>query len=413
MVLHDVSGGQRISAEPERRLGQAGAVEAQECVVATLQKELSTIEFTDIPGSFQVVSLNLGKDQSGRPTASVAHCDNSFGHISINISGPRSWILNFSRETMEIYFKDSLEQKKDALVPRTPGTITIISREPWESFAIKYLSILQSWIWVTWMIDQVAGIDYSLVGAPQVTSQCLDTPFKGEFFGRRWHSPVPFNAPPVRLPQEHDGMIYLAVSEYVFNTASRVYHQAGRMKFIIQNEYIPLDSAISLNTHSLWAVIPQLAKFYPNMELELEISSESAPFLMFTPGNVTLTPVMDIQAFALPPNSSDRKPLFQLRAGTSVSATISVTSSRIIASLTLRSKLKLELKHSNIGFINVDLMETILNFYAFHVTYPSLSAKLEEGFPLPLSQDTSLTSVELQIHKNFLLLGANIDKAED
>lgn len=31
---------------------------------------------------------------------------------------------------------------------------------------------------VTLMIDQIAGIDYSLVGAPQVTSQGLDTHFK-------------------------------------------------------------------------------------------------------------------------------------------------------------------------------------------------------------------------------------------
>ena len=31
---------------------------------------------------------------------------------------------------------------------------------------------------VTSMVDQIAGIDYSLVGAPQVTSQGLDIPFK-------------------------------------------------------------------------------------------------------------------------------------------------------------------------------------------------------------------------------------------
>lgn len=50
------------------------------------------------------------------------------------------------------------------------------------------------------------------------------------------------------------------------------------------------------------------------MELELETSPESAPFLNFTPGNVTLMPVMNVQVFVLLPNSSDRKPLFQLRA---------------------------------------------------------------------------------------------------
>jgi lipopolysaccharide-binding protein len=49
------------------------------------------------------------------------------------------------------------------------------------------------------------------------------------------------------------------------------------------------------------------------MEMELEASPESEPLLMFTPGNVTLLPVIDIQAFALLPNSSDRKPLFQIR----------------------------------------------------------------------------------------------------
>lgn len=35
------------------------------------------------------------------------------------------------------------------------------------------------------MIDQTAGIDYSLVGAPQVNSQVLDTPFKVSCHGER------------------------------------------------------------------------------------------------------------------------------------------------------------------------------------------------------------------------------------
>lgn len=68
--------------------------------------------------------------------------------------------------------------------------------------------------------------------------------------------------------------------------------------------YLPLVSALFF----------QLARMYPNMELELETSPESAPFLTFTPGNVTFMPVMDIQAFALLPKSAGRKPLFQIRA---------------------------------------------------------------------------------------------------
>lgn len=65
-------------------------------------------------------------------------------------------------------------------------------------------------------------------------SLCL----QGEFFGRNWRSPAPFDAPPIRLPEKQDHPVYFAVSEYVFNTASRVYHQAGRMNFTIQNQHV-------------------------------------------------------------------------------------------------------------------------------------------------------------------------------
>ncbi|XP_041588894.1 lipopolysaccharide-binding protein-like isoform X2 [Vulpes lagopus] len=338
--------------------------------------------------------LNLGKDQSGRLTASMAHCNNSIGHISIDISGKLSWILNLFHERIENKFKNILEQKICEMVRKA----TTSRLEP-------YLQTLP----VISMIDQVASIDYSLIGAPQVTSQVLDTPFKGEFFGQNGHSRAPFNAPPIRLPEKHDYMVYFAISEYVFNTASWVYHQAGYMNFTIQNQHISPDSPIHLHTSSFPVLVPQLARMYPNMELELEMSPESAPLLMFTPGNVTLMPVIDVQAFALKPNSSDRKPLFQLRVTTSISATINVSSDRIVGSVTPGSKLKLELKHSNINFIDVELMEVILNYYALHTIYPSLNAKLEEGFPLPLPVDTYLNSSELQVHENFLLLVANLD----
>ncbi|XP_034495662.1 lipopolysaccharide-binding protein isoform X2 [Ailuropoda melanoleuca] len=348
--------------------------------------------FVTLDGTFDVsvdgisisVSLNLGKDQSGRPTASVARCRSSIGHISADISGRLSWILNLFHERIENNFKNILEQKICEMVRKS----TTSHLEP-------YLRTLP----VILMIDQVAGIDYSLVGAPQVTSQILDTPFKGEFFGRNWHSPAPFDAPPIRLPEKHDHMVYFAVSEYVFNTASRAYHQAGRMNFTIQNKHVPMDSPIRLHTSSFRTIVPRLARLYPNTELELEMSPESAPFLRFTPGNVTLMPVLDIQAFALLPTSSDRKPLFQLRVTTNISATISVSSDRIVGSVTTGSKLKLELKHSNVRFINVELMEAILNYYALHTIYPSLNAKLEEGFPLPLPRDTHLNSLELQVHE--------------
>ncbi|XP_035865712.1 lipopolysaccharide-binding protein-like [Phyllostomus discolor] len=81
-------------------------------------------------------------------------------------------------------------------------------------------------------------------------------------------------------------------------------------------------------------MIPQLSRLYPDKELELEVSPESAPFLVFTPGNVVLVPVINIQAFVLLPTSSERRPLFQLRARTNIIATIRVSSNKIQGSVT-------------------------------------------------------------------------------
>ncbi|XP_019480608.1 PREDICTED: lipopolysaccharide-binding protein-like [Hipposideros armiger] len=179
--------------------------------------------------------------------------------------------------------------------------------------------------------------------------------------------------------------------------------------FLLTLLQIPLNSPIHLHTKSFGVMIPQLASLYPNMELVLEMSPESAPFLMFTPGNVTLMPVMNVQICALLPDSSELKPLFQLRVRTNVSATINVSSSRISGSLTPGSKLKLELIRSNIGFFSVNLMESVFNYYATYLVYPSINAKLKEGFPLPLLKDIYISSIKFQIYENFLLLGAKIE----
>ncbi|KAF7465771.1 Hypothetical predicted protein [Marmota monax] len=232
---------------------------------------------------------------------------------------------------------------------------------------------------VTLMIDQVAGIDYRLFRAPQVTSKSVDIPIKGEFFSQSQRTPVPFDAPAMMLPQQYDRMVYFAVSEYVFNTASRVYHQAGLLNVTISNEH--------------------LAGLFPNMQVQLEASPESEPHLWFTPGKVTIAPVMDVQAFGILPNSSDRRPLFQLRVKTNFSISISVNSDRIVGSVSPESELKLELKHSNIGSVDVEEMETIFNVFAREVIYPSLNAQLKKGFPLPVPRNIFLNSVELQIHE--------------
>ena len=61
---------------------------------------------------------------------------------------------------------------------------------------------------------------------------------QAEIFNRDHRSPVALLAPVMSLPEEHSQMVYFAISDYVFNTASLVYHEAGYRNFSITDDVV-------------------------------------------------------------------------------------------------------------------------------------------------------------------------------
>ncbi|KAJ1124080.1 hypothetical protein NDU88_002542 [Pleurodeles waltl] len=138
----------------------------------------------------------------------------------------------------------------------------------------------------------------------------------------------------------------------------------------------------------------------------MRVSAPSAPFLTFTPSNISFTPVLDIQAFSILPNTS-LAPLFLLSVTTTLSAKVAARSNRIIGNLML-SRLELALKHSDVGPFSVSLLDITVNYYISHILLPHVNDILGKGFPLPMLDHIQLFDVVLQQHQNFLLFGANV-----
>ncbi|XP_036605414.1 lipopolysaccharide-binding protein-like [Trichosurus vulpecula] len=356
--------------------------------------------FLKVSGSFDLqvkgisisVSLRLSSDSSGRPTVTNKQCSSHIADVDLDVSGKVGWLVNLFQSQIESKFRRILEDKICEIVKT--------------SVASDLQPFLQS-LPVIAKIDQIASMDYTLSGPPQATRHSLDTPFKGEFFRQSHRSTVPFEPPAMKLPEDHDLMVYFGISDSVFNTASQVYWEAGVMNYTITDDMIPSSFSIRLKTSSFRALVPQLGKLYPNMPMELQISTSSPPVMVFSPGNVTLTPVMDLQAFVILP-SSLRVPLFLLSMTTTVTATMGVNASRLVSSVTPGSSLTMELKHSNIGSINVPLIQAILNHYALSTLLPAVNENLEIGFPLPLPRNIQLHDLLVQPYQDFLLLGANV-----
>ncbi|XP_045384548.1 lipopolysaccharide-binding protein isoform X1 [Lemur catta] len=365
------------------------------------------------------VDLQLGSEPSGRPTVTTSKCSGRIREVDVDISGGLRWMLNLFHNQIESKFRSMLESKICELIQKSVTS----DLQP-------YLQTLP----VTADINDFLSIDYSLVEAPRATAQMLDVLFKGEIFQSNHHSSVSLLAPVMHLPGEHNKMVYFAISDYVFNTASLVYHEAGYLSFSITNDMILPDSVFKLTTKSFRAFAPKkstilsqrsesprmqprqavafnvpcrrLARLYPNMNLELQGAVASAPLLNFSSGNLSLAPLMEIEGFVLLPDS-EREPVFRLSVATNVSITLNFNTTKISGSMK-PEKVQVELKESKVGQFNMELLEAFVNYYLVNVLYPEINDKLAIGLPLPLLKRVQLYDLVVQIHKNFLFLGANV-----
>ncbi|XP_066417856.1 bactericidal permeability-increasing protein-like [Molothrus aeneus] len=351
------------------------------------------------PGSFDLkvenisikFILRLGSDTTGRPTISTSNCSARASKVGLRFSGKLAWLYNTFKKTATSLLQNHLE--------------TTVCDNVAKSVQNKLQKQVQT-MPVTVRIDNKTGINYSLVAPPRATAQSLDADLKGEFYSLAHRSPVPFSPLPLAFPSDHERMVYFGASSYFFNTAGIAYHEAGALVFEITEAMIPKEARFSLDTSIFSAFIPQLEEKYPNMPMKFRLSAPTAPFLTIGPGGISFQPIVDIQAYAILPNSK-LAPLFLLSLTGNVSAVINVRSGRIVGSLDV-GRIRLSLKDSAVGTFQVQFLQSIMNILTSNVLLPHLNARLDEGFPLPLLDRIQLSNILVRFHQNFLLLGADV-----
>ncbi|XP_059934034.1 bactericidal permeability-increasing protein [Mesoplodon densirostris] len=346
-----------------------------------------------VEGISIMAGLKLGYDPtSGHATVARSSCSSHISRVHVRISGSNlGWLIRLFRKKIESSLRNSMNRKICEVV-----TSSVSSKlQP-------YFQTLP----VTTKIDKVAGIDYSLVAPPKATDDNLDVLLKGEFFRLAHRRPPPFAPPALTLPTDHNRMVYLGISEYLFNTAGLVYQEAGVLNMTLSNDMLPKESKFLLTTKSFGALIPEMAKRFPDMKMQLLIWASSPPNIAVCPTGLDLTFALDTQAVAVLPDSS-LAPLFLLEMYMNVSVDIGARSERLVGELKL-DKLLLELKHSDVGPFPVELLQAIMNYVVPTVVIPKINKKLQKGFPLPLPASIRLFNLVLQPHQDFLLFGADV-----
>ncbi|XP_043946129.1 bactericidal permeability-increasing protein-like [Protopterus annectens] len=335
--------------------------------------------------------LKLGSDRTERPTVSPSDCRSSISNVNLKIRGRFRFLYRLFRKHINKAVRKAMEKQ---ICPVVVNTIN------------RRLPPILHTLPVNTKIDRFAAIDYSLVGPPLATAEALDVHFKGQFLDVTGNTKISIAPPPLQFPVDHSHMLSFGVSEYFFNTAGIIYKGAGALVFDLTDKMIPKNYKIRLSTSSIGIIIPKVQKMYPNRPVMMRVAADTAPFVTISPGKFTVTATCNIETSAILPNKSLAR-LFVLHVGTTISAKIGVRNKKLVGSLSLDS-IRLNLKHSDVGFFHVKSIEETVRFFITYVIVPYVNGILANGFPLPVLDNIRLNDVVVEPKQHYLLLAVTV-----
>ncbi|NXI53961.1 BPIFC protein, partial [Chloroceryle aenea] len=228
-------------------------------------------------------------------------------------------------------------------------------------------------------IDDLAAVDYSLSSLPAVFRPFIDLDLKGIVYPSGNNTGPPYVASPFTIPDQSNSMLYLAFSEYFFQTFSFAYYTAGAFNITIAEETC---SYFNISTEIFGSIIPEVAEYsvtpYPVM---LKLMATEIPIIHLEQDSFTVEVQGSMEVFAVLPDSATQS-LFTMNVTANTSIAPNIFDQKLMGSLCL-NRLQFSLAHSNIGFFEISLLENILSYILQTEVIPSANAKLSKGFPLP------------------------------
>lgn len=347
----------------------------------------------NVNGLTITTTIAIKSDETGRPVVSSVNCAASVGSASIKFHGGASWLYNLFNKFIDKALRSALEKQ---MCPLVADAVSDLNPQ------LKTLNVLAH-------VDQYAEIEYSMVSSPTVSNSSIDFSLKGEFYNIGKHQEPPFTPAAFSLPPQINSMLYIGLSAFTTNSAAFVYNRAGTLSLYITDDMIPQSSPIRLNTRTFGTFIPQIAKLFPGLMMKLLVKTVKAPVITFEPNNVTVEATGTVTAYAIQPNAT-LTPLFVLNLESSVSVRVFISGMRLAGAVTLNN-MALTLGTSYVGDFQVRSLNSIFQMVLKVVVIPKLNVQLAKGYPLPTLGKMKLVNTQLQVLKDYMLIGTDVQFA--
>ncbi|XP_039419682.1 phospholipid transfer protein isoform X2 [Corvus cornix cornix] len=328
--------------------------------------------------------LQLAKDEAGRLKISNMTCNASIARMHAGFSGTLRKVYEFLSTFIVTGMRFLLSQQ---ICPSL------------EHASLVLLNSLLDTVPVRNYVDEHIGIDYSLLRDPSVSTETLDLDFKGMFFPRVREDQELENHAVEPVIKETERMVYVAFSEYFFDSAMHSYFQAGVLTIELQGEKVPKDLEVLLRATFFGTIFMLSPSVDAPLRLVLQVSAP--PRCTIKPSGTSVSVSAFLNISLVPP---DRPPvqLSSMAMETKLSAKVFLQGKALRVQLDLR-RFRIYSKQSALESLAAPL-KTLLQL----TIMPIINERTKKGVQIPLPEGMDFTREVVTNHAGFLTVGADL-----
>uniref|UniRef100_A0A8C7Z108 Phospholipid transfer protein n=1 Tax=Oryzias sinensis TaxID=183150 RepID=A0A8C7Z108_9TELE len=317
-------------------------------------------------------AVNLIRDHEGRLKINNITCDAKINRMRAKFSGTLGKVYDFVAKFLTTGMRFFLNQR---ICPALNHA------------ALVHVNSLLETIPVRTEVDNYIGIDYSLIEDPVVTSRSLDMHFRGMFFDLSHQNLTLVNYAVDPIIREYDRMVYLALSEFFFDSGMFSYYTAGIFQMDIVNEKMPKDLEMLLRTTYFGTIMitnPALV----DAPLALQLAVNSPPKTTIKTSGATVFMTAIVKVMLLPPG----QPAVQLSSMT----------------LCLFSRFKIFSNQSALESLALIPLQAPLKTMLQMSVVPLINNWTKRGVRIPLADGMDFVEEVVEYHNGFIVIGANL-----
>ncbi|KAM9589864.1 phospholipid transfer protein [Trichechus inunguis] len=339
-------------------------------------------------------ALQLSRDPTGQIKVSNFSCQASVSRMHVNFGGTFKKVYDFLSMFITSGMRFLLNQQICPVLHHA---------------GMVLLNSLLSTVPVRSSVDELVGIDYSLLKDPVASSSNLDMEFRGAFFPlaeRNWSLPNRAVEPQL---QEEERMVYVAISEFFFDSAMESYFRAGALQLSLVGDKVPHDLDMLLRATYFGSII-LLSPAVIDSPMKLELRVTVPPRCTIKPSGTTISITASITIALVPPNQPEVQ-LSSMTMDARLSAKIALKGKALRTHLDLR---KFRIYSNQSAFESLaliplqDPLKTMLQIGVM----PLLNKHTLRGVQIPLPEGINFVREVVTNHAGFLTIGADLHFAK-